>query len=181
MKNRTSNRSYGYSNSLFLFGVAAICLATLFSGCVGYRLGSTLPKHLRSISISTFENKTDEPLLETETTSAAIQEFQKEGTLQVVGAGNADLILNVTLSDYTLQPISYDSDREKRTDEYRMIIKAKVDCRIAKSGEVLVNKTVAGDTTFTLIGSLSVAKRDSLPAAAEDLAHDIVESIVEVW
>lgn len=178
---RMRNKSCSRTSHIYFARLAAVCLAAVLTGCAGYRLGSTLPKNLRSISVATFVNEAGEPLLETETTSAAIREFQKDGTLQVVGPDSADLILKVTLSDYSLQPIRYDRDREKRTNEYRMIIKAKIDCRVAKSGEILVNKTVAGDTTFSLVGSLSVAKRDALPATAADLAHDIVESIVEVW
>ncbi|MDP6524395.1 MAG: LptE family protein [Kiritimatiellia bacterium] len=177
---KAKSKSYSERSRTLHVRIAAICLAATLTGCAGYRLGSTLPKNLRSISVATFVNEAGEPLLETETTSAAIREFQKDGTLQVVG-DSADLILKVTLSDYSLQPIRYDRDREKRTNEYRMIIRAKIECRVAKSGEILVSKNVAGDTTFSLVGSLSVAKRDALPATAADLAHDIVESIVEVW
>jgi len=171
-----NNRLLASANIL---GLAAALLT--FCGCVGYRLGSTLPPGVTSIHVPTFVNRTNEPRLETDTTQAAIREFQRDGTLKIAGERDADAILKVTLVKLMLKPLRYEKDREKATEEYRLTITAELIFERAGSGEVLLRRSVSGDTTFEPRGDLSSAKRAGLPDAAEDLAHDIVESLVEYW
>ena len=40
---------------------------------------------------------------------------------------------------------------------------------------------VRGDATFDFAADLTTAKNQALPAVSADLAHDIVELIVEYW
>jgi hypothetical protein len=151
------------------------------AGCVGYRLGTTLPPGIASIYIPTFENNTDEPRLETETTRAAIQEFQRDGTLKIAGERDADARLDVVLLKFELLPLRYEKDQSRTTREYRMLIRAKVTVTRTDNGEVLAERTVVGDEEFDFFGDLATSKIQNLPEAAEDLAHRIVELIVEYW
>lgn len=159
------------------------CLVAVLavSGCAGYRLGSTLPPGLKTIYVPTFVNNTREPQLESEATQAVLQEFQKDGSLSLTTADRADAILRVSLVSYRLVPLRYDKDRAKTTREYRLKLQADVECTRTDTGDVLVSRRVSGESTFEPVGDLSSAKRDALPEAARDLAHDIVESVVETW
>jgi len=168
----------GLRVGLWLMVVAALIGP---GGCAGYRLGSTLPPGVKSINVPTFVNKTREPQVETEATNAALREFQKDGSLVLTTAEKADAILNVTLVKYSLVPLRYQKDRAKTTREYRLKLAADIVCTRASTGEVLVKKRVEGESTFEPLGDISLSKRDALPEAARDLAHDIVESVVEYW
>lgn len=163
-----------------VWATLALCLV-LMQGCVGYRLGSTLPPGIKSVHVPTFQNKTGEPLLEAETTGATLREVQKDGTLRIADESRADALLEVTLTRFTLEPLRYERDRAKTTDEYRMRIRAELIFSSKRDGSVLSKRTVEGEATFEPGGSLTSAKRAALPEAAKDLAHDIVESIVEYW
>jgi len=159
----------------------ALCLG-LTPGCVGYRFGSTLPPGINSVHVPTFYNRTSEPLLETQTTGATKQGLQKDGTLRVVAdKARADALLEVTLTRFTLEPLRYDPDQAKTTNEYRMRIRADLVFKRQRDGHILSKRTVEGEATFEPAGSLTSAKRAALPEAARDLAHDIVESVVEYW
>jgi hypothetical protein len=153
------------------------------AGCtaLGYRVGSTLPKGLRTVHVPTFANDTREPQIENDCTQAAIQEFQKDGTLAVAPAAEADSILEVTLADFRLEPVRYEKDRSKTTAEYRILIEADVVFRAVASGEVLVKRQAEGRASFDVGGDLTGAKRAAIPVAARDLAHDIVKNVVEYW
>jgi hypothetical protein len=164
-----------------LRAMAALAALAVAGGCVGYKLGSTLPPGIESVYVPTFINETGEPFVETETTRAAIQEFQKDGTLRVRDRAVADAILNVTVVEFELEPLRYERDRNKTTDEYRLTLTADVSFARAKDGEVLITRRVKGETDFLPGGDLGSAKRAALPQAARDLAHDIVESVVEYW
>jgi hypothetical protein len=164
------------------FGCAAVLAAVTLGGCAGYRLGSSLPADIRAIHVPTFVNKTGEPLLEVETTAAVIREFQTDGTLKVVGdVSRADLELRAELLTYKLEALRFDPNERRTADEYRLRIEARLVCRRIGGGAVLVSRKVDGESTFTLSGSLNAAKQSALPKAARDLAHNVVEAVVEAW
>lgn len=151
-------------------------------GCVGYRLGSTLPPGIHSVFVTTFVNESTEPRIETVATQAAVQEFQRDGTLRVTARERADSMLDVTLTEFSLDPVGFDSDNPQTAREYRMRIAAQiVYTRLRPNREVMLTRTVAGDATFDLAGDLFSAKQRVLPDAARDLARKIVESVVEYW
>ena len=167
--------------SALLLLSCAVSLSGL-TGCSGYRLGSMLPPDVKSVYVPTFLNKTKEPLLEVETTSATIEEFQKDGSLQIASQDKADAILEVTLIDFDLDPVAFRSDEATAAREYRMTITvAFVMRRTSDNTVVAESPRLSGDSTFELIGNLSSSKLRGLPNAASDLAHKIVERVVETW
>lgn len=161
---------------------AVLLMLCLGSGCAGYRLGSTLPPDIRTVHVPPFENVSGEPLLEIETTRAILQEIQRDGTLVIAAADEADAILNVTIVKYEVNAVRFDRDRAKTAEEYRQEITAEVTFTKRKTGEVLLSKRqIRGDATFDAVGDMTTSKRTSLPECARDLAHDIVEKVVEYW
>lgn len=163
----------------------AVLLAAMIvglAGCTGYRLGTTLPKGIDSIYVPVFVNKSGEPLLENQATDAAKQEFQKDGTLDVMPeASQADLLLDVVLTKVELEATRFDRDNTKTAKEYRVNIHATLTVTVTRTAKVMTKKTIVGQTTFYPGADLNTSKREAMPKAAEDLAHKIVESAVEAW
>ena len=155
-------------------------MSLVVAGCV-YQLGSSLPPGIKSVHVPTFVNTSGEPLLESEATQATIQEFQKDGTLSVAGPGNADTILVVKLENFSVDPIRYERDSAKAGREFRMRITASLELQRRQKQDVLMKRTVLGEATFFLTGDMLASKRATLPLAARDLAHSIVECVVEFW
>ena len=165
-----------------LAACTSLAIALLFSGCAGYRLGSMLPEDIKTVYIPTCINETGEPLLEVEATQALIQDFQRDGSLRVVGEEQADTLLSVVLREYRLEPVAYRTDQRTTAREYRIVLRARILLTRRVGGAVVVESpNVQGEATFTVTGDLSSSKLRGLPAAAEDLAHNIVEKVVEVW
>jgi hypothetical protein len=172
------------TSSLNMLASVACGLTVLLSlsGCTGYTVGSTLPPGIASIYIPTFTNLSGEPQLESETTNAAISEFQKDGSLRIVSETQADAVLEVTITDYKIVPLRFEQDNPTNSKEYRMFLTVKLVLTRTKDGEVVVKREgVEGNKTFTRTGSLSAAKQAILPEAARDLAHKIVVSVAEYW
>ena len=168
------------SNFWGLLGLASLVLAT--SGCVGYKLGSNLPPGITSINIPVFTIEAKEPGLETILTGAAIQEFQKDGSLKVLPKEQANSILEVTVRKYELEPLRYRRDKATTAKEYRLILTADVILKKLPSNEIVVNtKGVIGFTTFTALADLPSARRLALPKAASDLGQRVVKCVVEYW
>jgi hypothetical protein len=162
--------------------MTGIGLLSTGSGCTGYKLGSNLPPGIRSVSVPVFINQTGQPALETLTTGAAIQEFQKDGSLSVVPRDQADSVLEVTLTRYALTPLRYRENRTTTAREYRLTIRANVVFRRASTKEILSQTSaLEGYADFESLSDLPSAQRDALPKASQDLAHRIVKTVVEFW
>jgi hypothetical protein len=160
----------------------AAALALLMPGCVGYRLGTTLPPDVKTIYVATFVNQTGEPGIETAATRATRQEFQKDGTLRIVDDGKAaDIVLTTTLSSYKLAPVRFQKDNPKAAQEYRLHLTADIVAVMPQTGRTVAKRRVDGETTFQFSGDLPSAKVAALPTAAADLAHRIVGDVVEAW
>lgn len=164
------------------------CLAVLaiplflLNGCVGYKLGSMLPADIKTVYIPMFVNKTTEPMIEIDATDAAIREIQQDGSLRVVNEEEADAVLEVTLTSYTLSPLAYDKTAKTKADEYRMTLVASVVLKRRATDEVVVeNPAVPGESTFLIEGDFTTSKARGLPEAAKDLAHMIIQQVVEAW
>lgn len=152
------------------------------TGCVGYRVGSMLPDDLQTVHVRTVVNKSSEPLIESDITQALIRDIQLDGSLKVVPADQADAILSVTLNNYSLEPLAYRKDVRAAANQYRINLTASMDLRRQPGNEVVAESPrVTGQAVFDVIGDLSSSKLTQNPAAADDLARNIVEQMVEAW
>ncbi len=162
--------------------IGCALVAVLLAGCVGYRLGSMLPADIQTVHVATFFNETDEPLIELDTTRAALRTLRRDGSLRIAAEGEADAILVVTLTDFRLEALGYDRERRVAADEYRMRITASYVLTRADTGEVVAeDPRVIGESEFVLLGDMTSAKQGALPDAAEDLAQRMISSMVEMW
>ena len=160
-------------------GLAALLFAT---GCTGYKLGSMLPDDIQTVYIPTFLNETEEPNIIGETTRAVKEAIQIDGSLQLTGENDADSILEVTIKEYELTPVSYERTARTTPNQYRINMNASIRLVRADNGQTIVQyPQVRGDAVFDFAADLTTAKQQALPAVSADLAHDIVELVVEYW
>jgi len=151
------------------------------AGCA-YRLGTTLPSHLRTVYVHTFENTTKEAGIEVDITNTVITYFRKDGNLQPVGEDEADSILEAKITGWDRQVLGYAGEDNDVVDEYRLYITAKITFRDEKNSETLIdNRTVKGYTDFLVEGSLPDSEEAARPDAYDDLARQIVDETVSVW
>ena len=173
---KPTNRDRGSLKELV---VALLCLGV--AGCGIYRLGSSLPPGVNSVYVPVFTNESGEPLIETECTSATAQEFQKDGSLELREESLADARLNVTVNKFEVEPIRYEQDSTKAGREYRIKVTAAIVLTKTRPDQVILDRTVTGETTFFLEGDMTNARRAAVPALATDLAHQIVKAVVDFW
>ena len=89
-----------------------LLLTLLLNGC-GYHLigtGSTLPEHLKTLSIPVFTNSSTQPEIHRELTSAIINAFITDGRVKVVRKGQADMVMKGNLLSYELKTVSFNSN-----------------------------------------------------------------------
>ena len=136
LKSRTPERYRVFRAGVTLL-VAALALS--LNGCAGYQLGSMLPPDIKTVHVPTFTNRTNEPLVEVATTRATIEELQRDGSLRVVSAADADVLLLVTVTRFDLSPLAFDSTRRTLANEYRLTMTADVTLQRRGTEEVVVD------------------------------------------
>ena len=167
-----------------IFMLAMVFATGAIAGCtqLGYNLGSMLPPGIKTMYVPVFVNSTDEPLLEVEVTRAAQEAIQVDGSLKIANEAEADAVLSANIIEYKIVPIAFREDKATAADEYRIYLTAAFVMTQKTTGEVLAQSSrVLGESTFLVEGDLTSSKKLALPEAADDLAHDIVEQIVEHW
>jgi hypothetical protein len=152
------------------------------TGCAGYRVGSMLPGDITSVFVPVSVNQTGEPLVEVDATKAIIRAIQRDGSLTIAPESEADAVLVVTVTDYRLAPVAFRKDIRTAANQYRILMTASFVMRRTSDESVVVESpSVLGEYVFDVFGDLSSSKLTGNPRAAEDLARNIVNRMVEYW
>jgi hypothetical protein len=165
----------------YIFTLLAFIIAVCVCGCFGYRVGTLLPKDLKTIFVPAFKNITNEPNLEIRATNAVVDRLNIDGTLKTItDKENADTLLEATIIKYDRKPVRFSGG--STPSEYRLTLSAKVTFMNLRTGIPLwSDKIITGKAEFPVRGNLPSSETAALPAAFEDLAHNIVQAIVEGW
>lgn len=159
--------------------VFLLATCTVLVGCAGYRVGTLLPKRYKTISVPMFRNATRHPNIEGAATNAVIERLNVDRTLRVVGR-DPDLLLRCTIVDYVRAVIRYADGT--RPQEYRLTVTVSATLRDVREGEdIWAGRRISGDSEFEVGADLHSSERAAVPMVMDDLAHDIVEAVVEGW
>jgi len=160
-----------------------IALPLSFScGCASYQLGSMLPDDIRTVYMPTCVNQTTEPMIEQDVTSSILSQIQMDGSLRVTKKELADTILEVTLTEFWLNPVAYAQGQSSTANQYRMNIRASFVLRRRVDNSVVAESPgVTGWYEFDFIGDMTSSKNVALRPTAEDLGRRIVNGIVQYW
>lgn len=168
-------------NRLAALSIALLALLPA-PGCVSYRLGSMLPPDLKTVYMPTCINKTTEPFIEQDVTRAILSQIQMDGSLRLASAETADSVLEVTLTRFWLDPISYESGSSSTVNQYRMNISAAYVLRRRSDNAVIDDyPAVIGTYDFEFAGDMTSSKNIALRPTAEDLGLRIINRIVQYW
>jgi hypothetical protein len=168
-------------NPKFTLTLLASAALTVLAGCANYKLGTTLPPHLKSVYVETFKNSTKEPQLETKITSEIIREFQRDGQLKVKDADEADIIVTGVVTQYKLNPMRSKRDNPKATLEYKAIVTVTLLAAERKTGKRIVSQGVTASKTFVVRGDLMTARRNILPEVSRELGRKVVDAVISAW
>lgn len=163
-------------------GAAGLILAlAVTAAACGYGLRGNLPSHVRTVAVPTFRNKTQEPAVENTLTSAVVNAFTTSGKLRVVGAAEADAILDGEIVGYEVQSIAI--DRSLNARQYRLVVTMNLQLRDVRQSEVLFRQDgLSEKADFRVAGQVSetISREDSaVRQAAVDIGRRIVNLVVD--
>ena len=166
------------NNWLLSFSISCF----LFSGC-GYHLvgaGSSLPPHLKTISIPVFKNTSSQPEIHRELTSAVLEAFISDGRLKVAKKGNADLVMDATLVFYQKRNVSFGSQDLVSN----IIIEVEIDLTITDQikNKIFMKEKFKTQWDYKSTSDVAATERARLEAvdlAFQDLGRRLVSLLVD--
>ena len=158
-----------------------LCSLLLLSSC-GYHMAGTgghLSAGVKSIFIPVFENKTMEPIIEEELTTAVIREFLKDGRIEVAESSRADMVLKGSVVSYKETPVSFDA--AQNVLEYRVTVATHLTL-------LNTNKLWEHDVTSTAEYTVSsdvmttrIKKLSALREIARNLSEEVADRVLLGW
>ena len=166
------------NNWLLSFSISCF----LFSGC-GYHLvgmGSSLPPHLKTISIPVFKNTSSQPEIHRELTSAVLEAFISDGRLKVAKKGNADLVMDATLVFYQKRNVSFGSQDLVSN----IIVEVEIDLTITDQikNKIFMKEKFKTQWDYKSTSDVAATERARLEAvdlAFQDLGRRLVSLLVD--
>ena len=166
------------NNWLLSFSISCF----LFSGC-GYHLvgtSSSLPSHLKTISIPVFKNTSSQPEIHRELTSAVLESFISDGRLKVAKKGDADLIMDATLIFYQKRNVSFGSQDLVSN----IIIEVEIDLTITDQikNKVFMKEKFKTQWDYKSTSDIAATERARLKAldlGFQDLGRRLVSLLID--
>ncbi len=159
----------------------------VFPSC-GYSTRSSLPAHIKTISVLPFANKIDFqsgkasvyiPLLEVKAHDEVVNKFLFDGTLRISEEKNADLVLKGELIGYDRGALRYTDNND--VQEYRITVTVRL-IMLDHLGQVVWEEpSFSGNASYFVTGPTATSETGAVQEAIEDLAKRIVERTVEDW
>lgn len=155
-----------------------LLLAALFgaNGCV--HTGSVaLPEGARSIAVPIVENRTLEYGAEERLTDALVQEFLRDGRLEVLPSRAADLQLEAALVRYQLRALSYDA--EEQAVAFQLQTRLLVTVTDRRSGKRLLEEEPFEESGVFFLSNRPEARREE--QIYRRLAQALISRLLDGW
>jgi len=165
----------------FCLSLCVVCLLTLQCGYHLSGTGSSLPEHIRTVSVPMFKNMTTRYELDLKLTQRVIDELVARGKVEIAREeGSADALLLGEIQSFRAIPVAFSG--ESAADRYNIIIVTKIILRDNVSKKVLYSNPglvyqyeygVPEGTDFESVESLAI------DVVAERFARSLVSTILE--
>jgi hypothetical protein len=156
-------------------------LAIALAGCAGYTLGPTngVNAGSRSVRISPFVNKTQEPRISEYLVSSFRKQLQQDGTFRLETQGSADILVTGEIERFDRTELSYTTNDILTPQAYIVVLVARVVAVDTSTGQTNLNRRVQGRTYMRIGNDQSSAQRQAIPLLTDDLARNAVSALVD--
>jgi len=160
---------------LLIFAVFAV-----LQGCGVYSFSGSLPRHIKTIAIPLFEDRTSEFGIREDLTDALITEFTNDNTLTVEDdPRRADSVLRGTI--LRVEDRAGQFDREERVHEIRVYVTVRVKFEDRVKRKTLWEGTVSQWGAYDPDTQGPEGRNEAIKEAIQKLAEDVLNKVVASW
>lgn len=159
------------------FGIAVMVVA---AAC-GYSFRSSVPPHLNTVYVPTFENDTGEFTLTQQLTERVIGEFLNRSRLRLArDAEAADLVVRGTITDYREEALSYDPRTGVNPDVFTRRVLVSVEIELE---DRVQERTLWENPSLTMWGEFNEEQDETretgIERALEKIAEEVLRHVTE--
>ncbi len=164
-----------------IFGLIAMSILSMIA--CGKTPVSVLPTYIKKIAVNNFSNNIVQYGIEDKLTKKVIEEFLRDGRLEIVKAEEADALLTGVIVRYSLEPVSYDA--QSVIEQYKLYIGVDVTFKDQVQGITMwTENNIHEDYTYYVTakaGQLVETENDAQEAVTDLLSRDIVKRTIIGW
>ena len=152
-----------------------------FTGCCAYSFtGASVPAHIKTIAIPAADDRSGsgEPGLGEMLTNKLTQDFVEDNTLQVSSRGNANAILECTITSLSDAPAVVAAG--ENVTSRRITINIQVVYKDLVKRKTVFDKNFSNYGDYPADGGLA-QRRSAIEAAIDKIAQDILLDTVSGW
>lgn len=159
-----------------------LTILLLASSCWYYSFKGTLPPHIKTIAIPTFDNQTAEFNIEETITDGIRAQFIQENILKLRDENDSDSILSGKILSVTDSPLVYkDTQLGEEVEEYRVTIKVSIEWYDRINDKIILKKQVTGYGDYDPSGATDNTREKALDEAIKQISEEIINSILAIW
>jgi len=164
-----------------VFMVAAVIFATALPGCGPYTFNPNLPTHIKTLAIPLAKNpRTFKYGAERTLTDALIDEFVRDGTLDVADEATADSKLTVEIVNYKKEAKAYTAG--ETVQKYNLALVLSLTFMDLTSGQVLWQEPNFYDAVeYNTTGPNAETEDEAFQRLCEDIAVKVVNRAMQGW
>ncbi|MBU0474800.1 MAG: hypothetical protein KKF62_11620 [Bacteroidetes bacterium] len=162
--------------------IIAVTILALLWSCSYSFTGSSVPAHLRTISIPIVKDKSGfgEPNISSDFTNNLTQQFIDDNSLQVVNSTNSDAILSVAIISFQERTEVISGENEKAT-ERKITINVQAIYKDLVMKKTIFDKKFSNYATFDATRNSIENRQDAIQRAIESVNLDLLLAVVADW
>lgn len=165
--------------------VLLICLlVSNLYGCFYSFTGASVPPHLKTVAIPTFEDRSGsaEPELRQLFTKKLIQKFIDDNTLRIADKSRSDALLECIIQSVSEAPnvVSVSGQNDAVTSK-KLTISVHVINKDLVKKKIIYERTFSNFGIYNSTGDITSQRRSAMESAVDKIADDILLSTVSNW
>jgi hypothetical protein len=153
----------------------------ILSACSYSFTGSSVPKHLKTISIPYCVDRSGsgEPNMADDFTNTLIDQFISDNSLQVTDKSDADALLDCTITSISDTPTIIEGG--ENVSARRITINARVVYKDFVMKKTIFDKSFSNYGDYTNDGDVFSKRKEAIKTAIDKLTEDILLGVVSNW
>ena len=167
---------------LVLLAIAASSCGYTLNQNTGVHPSEPSAEYAFKVAVPLFVNATYEPLIEKDATAALQEEIAMDGRLALTDPVKADHVISGTVSNFTLQPLSYDP--QERIQENRVRITCDIKVTESKTGKAVFKEAIDTYADYRVTEDVTKSKirrEEAIKKACKDMADEFIIKALDVF
>lgn len=154
-------------------------LLFLTIGCFRYSFTGSMPPHLRTVSVVTFEDRTAELGLREKITEAIVIAYRNDNTLRITDPASADAMITGEVTNLIEAPFTFTATETVTETRVTVAIRVKMEDKV--KNKILFEGSLSSFGGYGSANSNNASRDAAIEEAIKKIANDVVMKTLSGW